>query len=539
MGTKTLWGWGLNNLPTGSGGVGKLCVVTPTEQVTSPVNVTPSGFDDFKFCTRGGFYSTFAIKQNGELWAWGYNVDGTLANHSIDVINGFTCSPLSALGNISNWKSVDCHSLHVAGLRDDGTLWAWGENDHGQLGDGTTINRSSPVSVVGGITDWVYATTGANISFGIREDGTGWAWGYNGDGGLGIGVAGISISDRRSRSSPTTIVGGFTDWIKIRESIGLRGNGTLWTWGWDGYGVLGVNTSYQHKSSPVEVLGGFTDWTSTSGIYGSVVSLRENGTLWSWGHNWAGQLGDGTTIARSSPVLVSGGFTDWVRVGYKKWSGSWHNIALRSNGTLWSWGENDQGQLGIGTVGQSERKSSPTMVLGSLTGWSMDPDLHLVSGSFESFGVHEGELPAGPQARYPLVCMHDNNEIEELIEGDDLDLEGCEIINVVSVNGKDITVASDRNKKKDISTISNALNYVMQLHGVRFRWKNNQRDSIGLIAQEVEEILPQIVRTDDNNRKSIAYGNLIGVLVEAMKGQRKEVKRLKERFHALRSRDNG
>ena len=207
-------------------------------------------------------------------------------------------------------------------INDISNLYAWGQNSSGQLGDGTTISRSSPTRSVS-FTDWISASAGREHSLGVRANGTIWAWGRNSYGQLGNNIASII-----NQSSPVSVIGGFTDWISASaggyHSIGVRANGTLWAWGSNGFGQLGNNTVISNRS-PVLAVGGFTDWISASAGDDHSLGVRANGTLWAWGRNGSGRLGDGTTIPKSSPVSVVGGFTDWVSVS----AGSFHNIGVR------------------------------------------------------------------------------------------------------------------------------------------------------------------------------------------------------------------
>ena len=203
------------------------------------------------------------------------------------------------------------------------TAWSWGCNTYGRLGDNTVTNRSSPVSVVGGFCDWSQLSAGYRHSLGLRTNGTAWSWGENRYGRLGDNTT-------VSRSSPVSVVSGFDDWCQISagacHSLGLRTNGTAWSWGSSFGGQLGDGTTV-NKSSPVSVVGGFTDWCDISA--GKYVSLgvRTNGTAWAWGAGFSAQLGTGNTTNRSSPVSVVGGFTDWCQISG---GGSRHSIALRS-----------------------------------------------------------------------------------------------------------------------------------------------------------------------------------------------------------------
>ena len=139
-------------------------------------------------------------------------------------------------------------------------------------------------------------------------------------------------------------------------------NGTLWAWGRNTVGRLGDNTTI-NKSSPVSVVGGFTDWCQVSAGTYAFFAIRSNGTLWSWGSGACGALGDNTTTNKSSPVSVVGGFTDWCRVS----GGTSHAVAVRTNGTAWTWGCNGEGRLGDGTVTD---RSSPVSVLGGFANWA-------------------------------------------------------------------------------------------------------------------------------------------------------------------------
>jgi alpha-tubulin suppressor-like RCC1 family protein len=147
------------------------------------------------------------------------------------------------------------------GVQANGTAWAWGGNSAGSLGDGTTTNTSSPVSVVGGFTDWTQVSAGSNHSLELKSNGIAYAWGSGQDGKLGDDTV-------VAKSSPVLVVGGFTDWVQLdggqSHSLGLRANGTAWAWGINTAGELGDNTATTNTSSPVSVVGGFTDWVQIS-----------------------------------------------------------------------------------------------------------------------------------------------------------------------------------------------------------------------------------------------------------------------------------
>jgi alpha-tubulin suppressor-like RCC1 family protein len=228
------------------------------------------------------------------------------------------------VGEFTDWCQISAGCLHSVAIRTNGTAWAWGRNNCGQLGDNTTVNKSSPVSVVGGFCDWRQVSAGRNHSIGLRTNGTAWAWGGGGAGQLGDNTA-------VAKSSPVSVAGGFTDWCQISAggyfSLGVRQNGTAWAWGRNCSGQLGDNTTVT-KSAPVSVVGGFTNWCQISAGFYNSLAVRQNGTAWAWGCNNCGQLGDnfsGAYRSKSSPVSVVGGFTDWSKVS----AGTTHSLGMK------------------------------------------------------------------------------------------------------------------------------------------------------------------------------------------------------------------
>jgi len=319
---------------------------------SSPVSVV-GGFTDWCQVSVGRLHN-LGVRSNGTVWAWGFNAQGHLG----DNCTFSRSSPVSVVGGFTDWCQVSAGRIHNLGVRSNGTVWAWGSNNYGQLGDNSAINRSSPVSVAGGFTDWCQVATYGSHSLGVRSNGTAWSWGCNGQGQLGT-------NSTISRSSPVSVVGGFTDWCQVaagyRHSLGVRTNGTVWSWGYNGQGRLGDNSAID-RSSPVSVVGGFTDWCQLSAGYRQSLGVRTNGTAWAWGFNTQGQLGDDSNISRSSPVSVVGGFTDWCQVS----GGGAHSISVRTNGTAWAWGCNGQGRLGDNN---NINRSSPVSVVGGFTDW--------------------------------------------------------------------------------------------------------------------------------------------------------------------------
>jgi alpha-tubulin suppressor-like RCC1 family protein len=352
----------------GGGGFGILGDGT-TVAKSSPVSVV-GGFTDWVQVSARINHS-LGVRENGTAWGWGYDGSGRLGDNTTVSKN----SPVSVVGGYTDWIQLSAGNSHSLGVRANGTAWAWGNNTSGRLGDNTTVAKSSPVSVVGGFTDWVQVSAGQYHSLGVRADGTTWAWGNNNYGRLGD-------NSTVGKSSPVSVIGGFTDWTQVSagsvHSLGIRENGTAWAWGCNNQGNLGDNTTVA-KSSPVSVVGGFTDWVQVSVGSTHNLGVRANGTAWGWSTGGYGRLGDNTTINKSSPVSVVGGFTDWVQVG----AGYGHGLGVRANGTAWAWGNNTSGRLGDNTA---IAKSSPVSVVGGFTDW-----VQVSAASVHSLGIVAGK----------------------------------------------------------------------------------------------------------------------------------------------------
>ena len=350
-----LWAWGANSYG--------LLGLNSLTSYSSPVQV--GSLSDWKLIetscenTYYQWTTTYSVKTDGSLWVWGSNFYGQLGlNESLTTHRS---SP-TRVGTLTNWKSVSCSFGHVLAVKTDGTLWSWGLNSSGQLGLNNITHRSSPIQV-GTLTNWNLVATSAAVSLAIKTDGSLWAWGTNNRGELGI-------ADRVSRSSPTQ-VGTLTNWAKFNaKSIGaIKTDGSLWTWGYNGYGTLGLNDR-THRSSPTQV-GSLTDWSSISSSFQGSGAIKTDGSLWTWGLNRWGDLGLNDITHRSSPTRV-GSLTNWqlitAGVNYVYSGGSLYSTMLRAiktDGTLWAWGYNLSGQIGDGS---RTNRSSPVQI-GTLTTW--------------------------------------------------------------------------------------------------------------------------------------------------------------------------
>lgn len=264
------------------------------------------------------------------------------------------------------WKTVSTGMRHSLGIKSDGTLWAWGANDFGQLGNGTTIAKTTPVQI-GTANDWQSVSAGTLHSMAIKTNGTLWGWGINGNSRLGDGTT-------TGRIIPTQITSD-TNWKSVCagdvNTLAIKTNGTLWGWGYNGNAQLGDGTT-NNRSTPYQI-GTATNWRSVD--VGSVHTLatKTDGTLWAWGTSSYGQVGDGTTATRFNPLQI-GTDTDWKDVA----AGGFHSVGLKTNGILFTWGKNLYGQLGDAT---NTSKSVPNAVYDGVQSISAGSD-HTVGTTF-------------------------------------------------------------------------------------------------------------------------------------------------------------
>jgi alpha-tubulin suppressor-like RCC1 family protein len=272
------------------------------------------------------------------------------------------------VGSSADWASAKPGTDHTIALKTNGTIWSWGQNQYGQLGLGDTTNRSSPVQI-GALTNWAAVQGATESGVAIKTDGTLWSWGFGNQGMLGLG-------NTTTYSSPKQ-VGLLTNWLKISgrgQCYGaIKTDGSLWVWGNNGNGG-GLGTgNVINRSSPVQV-GSLTNWLQVSAGNYMMGAVKTDGTIWAWGNNNSGPLGQNDVIARSSPTQI-GALTNWLNIS----AGTYHFIALKTNGTLWAWGYNNvQAQLGDNSVID---RSSPVQI-GSLTNWSS-----IGTGGYTSFAI--------------------------------------------------------------------------------------------------------------------------------------------------------
>jgi len=280
---------------------------------------------------------TCGIKFNGTLWCWGYNRYGRLGDNTTTERD----YPVQEYSE-SIWESVSVGENHTCGVKTDGTLWCWGYNGYGQLGDGTTISKKVPVQENSNSINWESVSAGALHSCGVKTNGTLYCWGYNGNGMLGNGTNVNSNVPVQEDSVSTT-------WVSVsvgrEHTCGVKTDGTLWCWGKNLDGQLGDNTTTD-KDIPVQEYSQSTSWESVSAGRNHTCGVKTDGDLWCWGKNSYGQLGDNTIIDSYIPVRESSRSSNWESVS----SGGYHTCGIKTDDSLYCWGEHKYGQLGYGLV---------------------------------------------------------------------------------------------------------------------------------------------------------------------------------------------
>ncbi|MDF1884195.1 Ig-like domain-containing protein [Sulfurimonas sp. SAG-AH-194-C21] len=335
----TLWGSGYNALSQLGDGTSES--KTSYTQESSGATIWSSA--------SGGSNHTVALKNDGTLWTWGQNDHGQLGDGTIDNGKSF----IQEVSASTTWSSIETGRAHTVAIKSDGTLWAWGWNLYGQIGDGTITNKSTPTQENSGSTNWSSIATRENHTVAIKSDGTLWAWGQNSNGQLGDGTT-VDKSVPTQESSVSSL------WTAVAAGLNftgaIRSDGTLWWWGADVSGGFGANNPTQESS-------GLTTWSSIAAGENYYATIKTDGTLWSWGSNTYGQLGDGTTTDSSTPVQESSGLGTWSSIS----AGTFHTVARKSDNTLWAWGRNNYGQLGDATLAD---KSDPTQENSLSTTWN-------------------------------------------------------------------------------------------------------------------------------------------------------------------------
>lgn len=344
----SLWCWGYNS--DGELGVGDNAPRQSPTQVGTDIGWLSVRTGDLHTCAIRTDPSAPMTKiKGGTLWCWGANADGQLGVGDTTPRNVPT-----QVGSRNDWASVTTGGAQTCALRIAKSLWCWGSNSDGQLGVGDQSNRLMPTHV--GPASWQSANAGSLHTCGIQLDGSLWCWGANADGELGLG-------DTTGRLAPSQVEPG-TAWRQValggQDACAIESDGTLWCWGYNLHGELGVGDTNQ-RNAPTQV-GSATTWETigpgnqhTCATRTGSTLTKPNVTLWCWGWNRQGQLGTGDLTNWVVPVQVVSPSTGWVTVG----GGDFHTCGLLKNHTVWCWGYNASGQLGLG---DTQARLVPTQV---------------------------------------------------------------------------------------------------------------------------------------------------------------------------------
>jgi alpha-tubulin suppressor-like RCC1 family protein len=345
----TVWTWGMNNN-------GQLGDNSTTNRYSPTRVISLTGVSKLV----GGDNFTIALKDDGSVFAWGDNSKGQLTNKSVK-----SSKPKKVLDNV---KSASGY-YHWLVQKKDNSIYSWGSNGHSQLGDKTTINNSTP-KIINNLNGIKQLATGSNHSVLLREDKTIWAWGLNNSGQLGNG-------NTSSYNTPikTNVISDINQ-VSSGEyfNIALKDDGTVWTWGYNGNGQLG-NGNTTNQSNPIKVPNLNNVTQVSAGYYRHSLALKSNGTVWAWGLNDNGQLGDGTTSQRNNPIQINTLLNiKQIASGYR------HSVALKKDGTVWAWGLNNYGQIGNGTT---SNRNMPIKVV------DLDNVIAISSGRYHNMALKE------------------------------------------------------------------------------------------------------------------------------------------------------
>ena len=292
-----------------------------------------------------GYYHSIALKADGSVWAWGSNITGQIGDGTAVEKS----SPVQVLPPGSGVIKVAAGRLYSLALKADGSVWAWGQNAWGQIGDGTNTNRFAPVQVLPPGSGVINIVAGRDFILAIKADGSIWAWGFNDVRQLGETLASESSANRYSIRKPFQMMEPGSGIVALatgmRNVIALKADGSVWGWGDNQWGQLGDGTEIR-RWPPVQVMAPDSGVIALAAGNFFSLALKADGSVWSWGNNYYGQLGNGTLEIRHylpGRILSAGSGVVGLAAGLQ------HSVALKSDGSVWAWGLNNAGQLGDGS----------------------------------------------------------------------------------------------------------------------------------------------------------------------------------------------
>ena len=356
-----------------------------------------TGFLNSVTAIMGGEEHNIALKSDGTVWTWGWNAFGQLGDGTTNDASTPVQAGLGSVPPLTSAIKLGGRPYFTLAVKSDGTIWAWGMNKYGQMGNGTVspmvtvpvpVDNSAPG---GAINNALQVTCGYQFGAALATNGTVWTWGSGSHGELGNAAAGSSHTPAQV-SGLTNITAISAGWFHI---LALKSDGTVWAWGLNADGELGDGTT-SNRSNAVQVLN-LTNIVSVSGGDDHSSALGSDGTVWKWGLNDLGELGNGAadTNAHTVPAMIlsdkfGAGFSNIVMVSAR----DYHNIAVKSDGSVWMWGANDQGQCGDGAtnddwrpvpvVGLGARVALPLNVRQSALPGNVDLSWNSATGEFFS-----------------------------------------------------------------------------------------------------------------------------------------------------------
>lgn len=332
----TVWSWGNQNFESTDDYDEEQSCNSKAEQVES--------LEDIK-AIAAGYHHVVALKEDGTVWSWGNNVFGQLGHTDFVVRNN---QPMMVV-DLKDVKAIAAGEWHTVALKEDGSIWAWGDNEDGQLGDGRVIATNKPVQAID-IEEVVAIASGNCFTVALKQDGTVWTW------GLYFYYDPIENVDIAMTSTQPVCKEGIEDVKAIAAGsdhvVALKEDGTVWGWGSNFAGQLGAiviadsDTNNEFKYERFMQVRGMEKVKAIAAGYNYTIAFKKDGSLWVWGRNNLGNLGDDSIETISIEPVPVKDLEDVIAVS----AADDHIVALKKDGTVWSWGLNLYGQLGDGTV---------------------------------------------------------------------------------------------------------------------------------------------------------------------------------------------